>query len=344
MKIESDILTESEYDAWDAFVAASSCGSIYATTSYLRVLADVVGARFRVMAVRAKGRYLGGIALFETNSRWGTILSPRLLLQYNGFVLADHESKYPSHRTSSDLRAMDQIAGFIEQAGYARTLIKCRWPNEDARIFLARDWRAEPSYTYLVPLGDLEAQWGKVDKNLRRLIKRCESNGMLLTEDDDFDSFFRMHEGTHDRKGSPIYLERARFEKYFKSLKEAGVARLYSARLEDGTPVASQLVLAGRHPVCDTVSASADSQYLNTGANAFLRWKVFEHLAQDGYTHNDLTDAGLNSVTRFKSQFGGDLRMCLVLKYPSTWRYRLGTRLEGVARSGLNVLGLRRTG
>ena len=341
MRIESDILAESEYDAWDAFVAESPYGSIYATTDYLGVLAEVVGARFRVMAIRADGRDLGGIALFETQSRWGTILAPRLLLQYNGFVLADHKSKYPSHRTSAQIRATDQIAEFIEQSGYARTLIKCRWPCMDARAFINRGWRAKPSYTYLVPLSDLENQWGKVDRNLRRLIKRCDADGLLLTEDDEFDDFLRMHFETHERKGSPVYLSQSQFTAYFKALRRAGIARLYTARLGDGTPAAAQLTLAGRHPISDTVSAAADSRYQNTGANAFLRWSVFERLSQDGYTHNDLTDAGLNSVTRFKSQFGGDLRMCLELTYPSTWRYRVGTKLARIVRRGLGIFGSR---
>ena len=40
----------------------------------------------------------------------------------------------------------------------------------------------------------------------------------------------------------------------------------------------------------------------------------------------------------FKSQFGGDLRLCLTLAYPSTHRYRWGMRLENVARKALRLL------
>ena len=289
--------------------------------------------RFRVMALIVNGKYAGGIAPFERPTRWGSVLEPRLLLQYNSLVPGDSESKYPSHRASNTIKITDKIAEFIEAQEYAKTLLKCRWPFVDVRAFLQRGWQATPSYTYIVPLSDLKRQWNLVDRNLKRLIRRCDNDGLFMTIDDDFESFYRMHRETHHRKGAPIYLPKAKFADYFNELHESGLARLYHARLPDGASIAAQLVLAGDHPVCETVSACADGQHLKTGANAFLRWKVFEHLAADGYTHNDLTDASLNSVTRFKSQFGGDLRLCFVLSYPSSRRYRWGSRMTSPVRA-----------
>ena len=333
MRVESRILDEREYEAWDRFVVACPTASLYATTQYLEVLAKSVDGRFRIMALTRNDRFVGGIALFERPTRWGQVLQPRLLLQYNGFVLGASDSKYPSQQTSMTIGLTNQLAEFLEEQHYASTVIKCRWPFTDARAFLERGWQAIPSYTYIMPLSDLERQWDLVDRNIKRLIRRCDKDGLSVTMDDDFDSFYRMHRETHDRKGAPIYLPEQIFAEYFYDLHRAGIARLYHARLPDGMSIAGQLVLAGDHPVCETVSACADGKYLSTGGNAFLRWKAFESLAADGYTHNDLTDANLNSVTRFKSQFGGDLRLCFVLAYPSTWRYRWGTRLETFSRT-----------
>jgi hypothetical protein len=90
-----------------------------------------------------------------------------------------------------------------------------------------------------------------------------------------------------------------------------------------GQLVASQLVLAGGHAVTHTVSAAADPEYLKQGASAFLRWKAFESLAAAGFTHNDLTDAALNSVTHFKSQLGGDLVMCPMVESPGSLRWKI---------------------
>ena len=47
---------------------------------------------------------------------------------------------------------------------------------------------------------------------------------------------------------------------------------------------------------------------------AFLRWKVFEHLAAEGSVANDLTDATLGPVAHFKAQLGARLEQALVVE------------------------------
>jgi hypothetical protein len=64
------------------------------------------------------------------------------------------------------------------------------------------------------------------------------------------------------------------------------------------------------------------------GASAFLRWRAFESLAQAGYAANDLTDASLNPVTRFKSQLGGELRATLSVSKTFSQLYALETALR----------------
>ena len=58
------------------------------------------------------------------------------------------------------------------------------------------------------------------------------------------------------------------------------------------------------------------NEALNQGINSFLRWESFCHLNRMGYASNDLTDAALNSVTRFKSQLGGELKVHFFIQRP----------------------------
>ena len=78
------------------------------------------------------------------------------------------------------------------------------------------DGKLGPSYTYVVPLTDPDTHWCSVDPNLRRLIARCERDGVTYREDDDFDALFRLHDATRQRKGAPQYLPRERFARYFQ--------------------------------------------------------------------------------------------------------------------------------
>lgn len=316
-------LSESEYSSWNNLVANSPQGSIYSTPEYLDVLSGEAGAGFKILVAERGGEIVGGIGLLERSNFWGRYVSGRLLLYYNGFVLKVHQSKYPSERTAKQLETLVALEDGIAKAGYDRVQIKGRGGFDDVRVFLERGWRVTPSYTYVVPLSDLTDSWSRVEQNLRRLVTRCSREGMYLTQDDDFDSFYRLHLQTHMRKGAAIYLPEAAFRRYFQRLRSQDLCRLFQARTPDGRSVAIQLVLLGKHPVCHTVSAATDAEFLRSGATPFLRWKVFEELARMGYKGNDLTDAALNPVTHFKSQLGGDLQMNLVLDHPDRGRFRL---------------------
>jgi hypothetical protein len=332
-------LAEAEHEAWNDLVAKSPEGSIYAAPEYLAALCEATGGSFRILGAFRGDELVGGVPLYEERTRWGTVVSTRLLLYYCGPVLRDHETKYPSQRTARQLEVHEALAHALGATPYARVRFRARSPVTDVRGFQAAGWRAWPTYTYVVPIADLGAQRERVEQNLRRLIDRCGRQGILFTDDDDFESFFAVHLQLHERKGGPLYLPRPQFERYFRRLKAAGLCRLFHARLPEGLSIASQLTLLGRHPVVHTVTAGAHADYLNLGASAFLRWKAFEALAALGYKGNDLTDAALNPVTHFKTQLGGDLETCFVLERREATRLAVGERVEAAVHRARRLAG-----
>lgn len=313
-------------------MSESPDGSVYSLPRYLQALCQATGGRFSVLAVRLGEEIAGGVALYEQDGRLGTYVAPRLLLYYNGVVLRRYATKYPSEQTSRHLKALAALTSALQARGYARLSLHCRSSFTDARPFTAAGWTASPQYSYVVDVRRLETAWARVEQNLRRLVTRCEREGMTVADDDDFDAFYRLHTATLDRKAAPSYLPEPAFRKYFQTLRAEGLCRLYHARLPDGRAVASQLVLLGPHKVSHSVVAAADTEFLRSGASAFLRWRVLAAVSGLGYEANDLTDAGLNPVTHFKSQLGGDLHQNLVLEAPQSLAYRLGTGLRRTAR------------
>jgi hypothetical protein len=339
------VLKEAEYPAWRQMVARSAQGSAYSTPEYLDALCEAAGGRFRVLAVEKGDELLGGISLYERTSRLGTYVSPRLLLYYNGIVLRSYETRYPSQRTSRQNEILEALARGLANLGYGRIVMRCRSSLSDVRVLLSKGWTAGPEYTYVIPLADMDGLWARMEQNLRRLVERSVREGLTVTVDDDFDSFFHLHSHIHERKGASLYLPRAAFERFFLRLKSEGIARLYHARLPQGRSISTQLVLLGPHSITDTVCAASDAEYLNLGATAFLRWNVFKSLSAQGFSANDLTAAALNPVTHFKAQLGGDLHLCLLLESPESTRFRwarrarhLKDRLQEKAKTSLRRL------
>lgn len=324
-----------EYGEWQHFVAHSPAGSIYAQADYLDALCSVTGARFRIIGVRRDGVLIGGVALYETSSSFGRRhAGPRLLLYYHGPVLAPYEGSYPSQRTARDLELQEALLSHLQSLRFDSLVLKSRSSMSDVRPYLLRHWQATPSYTYVVPLDDLAAQWQRVENNLRRLVRRSETHGLSFCEDEDFDSFFRLHALTMSRRGLQTYLPERAFRRFIERLRALGLARLQHVRLHNGTVIASQLVLLGGHPVSHTACAGMDPQHSRLGASALLRWRGFEALAALGYRANDLTDAALNPVTHFKSQLGGQLEMSLVLIAPPSTRQQVCRAVQRTLQIG----------
>ena len=321
-EVTTRFLTPDEYPIWTGLVAASPGGSVYALPDYLDALCAATAARFRVLVAERDGRITGGLALYECSGATGTYFAPRLLLYYNGIVLVSHPAQLPSQRTEWDLHTLAALKGSLERLPHARIRFKSRATLTDLRVFQAKGWSIGPTWSYEVDITDPKLAWDRIDKNQRRLIRRCTEQGLIATAEWDFESLYQLHLATHERKGAPVYLPRDAFRRFIDTLRERNLCRLYQARLPDGRVIAAQLVLTGPHPVTHTVCVGGDSEAMRVGASPFLRWKVFEDLHAAGYRANDLTDAELNPVTRFKSQLGGELKLCLQVARRDRFAFR----------------------
>ena len=337
-RLEVSDLEADERAEWESFVRESVFGSAYSLPDYLDVLADQVGGTARTIVARRGATIAGGIAFLERSAMLGSYVAPRLLLYYNGFVLRDYDTRYPSQRVVRQMEVAEALAENLVARGYGRLEIRSRSPFSDVRPLTSTGWHAEPSYSYVVPLGDLEHLWSTIDQNLRRLVDRARGLGLELVVDEDFGAFYDLHASTGERKGAPVYLPREAFSLYYERLAALGLCALFHARTPDGTVAASQLVLLG-HPVTHTVSAAADAAWQKSGANAFLRWSVFEYLAGKGFVANDLTDATPGPVARFKSQLGGDLALSFVATRPNSLAYSAQGIVMAGARRARSVFG-----
>ncbi len=315
-------LRSEEYEEWNRLVAESPSGSVYATPEYLAALCRSTGGGFEIRAVLQDDQIVGGVGLYHEPAEGRTVVSPRLLLYYNGPVLQRFPSRSPGEVLKREVATLAALEEDLREGGFGRVSLKSRSPVADVRPFLEQGWSAAPVYTLVVPLQDRDALWKRLDRNARRLVRRAEREGLTFSEDDDFESFFRMHRQIHKRKGAPLYLTERPFRAYFEALRASSMVRLYHARLPDGRSVSAQMVLADGHPVTHTVSAASDDDHSRTGASPFLRWKVCEELGREGYAFNDLTGAAPGPVTRFKTQLGGDLEVSMEVVWTSA-RFRV---------------------
>lgn len=323
-------LDPSEYERWDQFVDTSRLGSIYSLSFFLQAFCRAFGTGFRILGVFKNNEIVGGIGLHTKPGKYGDMVHIRPMLYYNGLVIDDFESKYPSITTSRQNEVVRAILDELEGGQYAFAEIASTYPFNDFRPFLARGWRVWPRYTYIVSIADLDRQWEHVEQNARRLISRCEREGMMLERSDDVDAFYTMNLNTYRRKGVDPYVSREKFAQLYGALAEKQACQIYFAVTREGKRAAGQMALFTRHPATHSWLAGSQPEFLQSGASAFLRWKVFEDLSTRGYQYNDLTDAMNEKVARFKGQFGGRLEPSFVIYKEISSRLRLENRIRSL--------------
>jgi len=144
--VTAETVERARYAEWSALVAQSPDGCIYAQPEYLDALTRATGARYRIIGIRRAGVLVGGVALYETESRLlGRRAGPRLLLYYHGPVRAPYPGGYPSERTARDVEALTALAEHLRGLGHDQITLKSRSTLQDVRPFLSLGWTAYPS-------------------------------------------------------------------------------------------------------------------------------------------------------------------------------------------------------
>jgi Acetyltransferase (GNAT) domain len=335
------ILLEDEYDLWFELTKEVTTTSLCSNPEYLSIVAQTTGRSYRILGIFQGDQLVGGTTLYET---WLTFpkvavaLSTYPLLPYQGLVLREYITRYPSERVSRHLAILEVLIEQLEKLPYVNLALKIQYPLFDMRAFTNAGWTVEPEYTYIVSLTNLQNTWHRIEQNQRRLINRASKQGLVFTEDDDFDSLYRLHYDTYQRIGNTLYYSEQQYRKHFELLKEKNFCKLYQVRLDSGKSIAALLVLTGPYQATVTICAGTDLAYLNIGSSPFLRWKSFEALSQLGYATNDLLGASLNGATRFKSQLGGELTMNWIVARPQHPGYKIYNKLKKFANKGFNLV------
>ena len=333
-KVAVTEMTPGDDAAWDQFVAAAYGGTAFHTAAYHRSLAEVTGGRAVFIGAVKGSEIVGGVPLLIYRSAAGEFVNNRLLLHYNGLVLArrlslDRAASIPQARDSSErIEVVSKLEAAIAAYNFGSVTLHQAGIDYDLRPFHLAGWRSAPTYTYIMPLfpesgADISRLLSAADKNIRRLVRKAGDNGLTVTEDLETSELYRLHRSTAERKGAPLYLPQDQFDTLIRRLHAASICRVFQARLADGTIIAAEVVMVGPGRDSHAVCAAADPQHQALGINPFLRFGVFERLQASGIVSNDLTNASLDTVGKFKAELGAELRMNCVLTSRLSAKYRL---------------------
>ena len=185
--------------------------------------------------------------------------------------------------------------------------------------------------TRLVDLGQAEAElWSDLRSKWRQYVSKARREGVTVEDVGaaGLDDFYRIYVETAEREGG-IARSRSAYDDVFRACDRGGRARLITARLADGTPAATLMVLqCGTRviePYGGMTEAGADAR-----ANNLLKWEAIRSSRERGFAVYDMWGLSHAGIEQFKAGFGG--REVTYVGGRALVVDRLGSATLGIAR------------
>lgn len=281
--------SEAGWENWDEFIASAATGTVYHTSGWLRSIAKGLSHDVRVHILTQGNQIIAGAAV-RVGEKFGLKIARKpWATAYNG-VIYDSES---GAQLSANL-----VQVLLRHYHHVRLV---QSPRSKQPLSDLRDWTTERKLTPFIDISDLSKLWDSFDRRVRQRVRKAVSNGVLVTEIDDVDTFYELYVVTYARQGLPMPLKREKVNRTLCLALESGAVKLFLASTEGGHPAAALVVgtdskrayfmLAASHPV-----------HRKTDAMTLLWWRVMQKYSA---THHeiDLVGLGTPGIEKFKRAF-----------------------------------------
>lgn len=299
-RYEVRCLPESEYAQWDAFVEDSPQGTIFCTTTWLKIFLTP----FKLFGCYRDDELIGGLPVLE---RRGICLSggPRApLIPFQGVIVCD----VPGMKYANVIAFQNEVTGrlieTLEQT-YRDIEIANHFSFIDIRPFIWAGYSQLVRYTYIVDLSNLDKLWGEMEKDTRYEINKARKNEIVVKKQLDVMVFDRLYTLTFERKGLKRRLSTEFICRLYNALKNKDCVEIYLGEGKDGIPSAAVFVMWDTKRAYYILGASNPDK-IGDGASSLTLWTAFEDLSSR-FKEIDLVGANDYNIALFKRGFGGRL-------------------------------------
>lgn len=304
-----ELVTLDDDAAWDAGVAASAQGTVFASAAYLRAL-DLPTRRYAVRAGQRVVALLPAVLAAGPDSLAAPPYTP-----YQGPMFVHEPGLKPRQRVLDEFRIGEFLVAELAQR-HRRIAMPLHWSFQDVRPFLWHNYHeagaprfaVTPRYTALLDLRtlDLEAYPAEVRACRRQELRKAAAHEVGSSTD--LDGFMALYEQTFARQeielgGDTLSLVR----RIARGALDGGYGRLSACRTAQGLASMYLFLFDARRAYY--LFAANDPAQRNSGAATRL---MFDAIADArGRGLQELDFVGVNSPNRgdFKLSFSPELAL-----------------------------------
>ena len=329
----SEVLSENQYQEWDAFVRLAKGGTLFHTSWYLRTSEKEV----RINVTRDKsGQIEAGLPIVPIRFLGTSSTRMPPLTHYNGPLFRESEAqKYPERLSEEKERLLRILADSPRMGLYDYMLppehtdvIPYLWNGFDAMVY----------YTYQIPPAP-EDQWRKNmshnhSKNLRLARNALKEIGGTIEVSENIQEYYPLMQESAKFNGFPPDRDYARFERWWQAVRRHDAATLYVLRDGQGRMLVGNIAVHDWSCLYAIIAGVRGGRL--PGREGYLHRLVFEYMILDAHRRGLTFDFEGSILAGIEPYFRGWGGQCVpkyrVLKIPSPlasliWHgYRYWTR------------------
>ncbi len=287
--------------AWDAFVEAAPTGAYPQVTAWAEVKAQNGWTAQRVVVDAGSGPL--GVQLL-TYRRWPVPLGIGYAPRGPVGAVEDPEAVVA---LTDQLRAMGRRLRLVEVS--LDPEVAADHPLVDT--LRSAGWRPaeslQPDRSRIVDLTLPEEElWSAVRPKWRQYVSKARRAGVTVEDvgEDGLDAFYEVYVETARRAGFVVRAKRA-YADVYRAFAARDRARLLVARLEDGSPAATLILLECGATVVEPYGGMTATG-AETRANYLLKWEAICTSRERGYRRYDMWGIAHAGIDHFKTGFGGE--------------------------------------
>jgi len=279
-------------EQWDDLVRASHAGTLFHTTSWQ----DCSPHTFVRLGVYRRGRLLAGAVVQVDDAGRGRLGS---LAPYVGPVSAaggggGHES------------AVKLLAASLKERVPGVMFCTSPWFDK-LQPFILSGFSAQLFYTTVVRIESPEAAWSKFGPNLRRNIRRAESDGLTVEITTAPSTLLALVRKSFSRQGREVWFEIDEAYRCMEGLGRKGLAACFVTYDSGARPVAAAGVVwdwrRGYY-----ILGGYDETMSHRGASSLALWHAITYTREKLRLYEfDLEGSHIPAIELFMRQFGGSV-------------------------------------
>ncbi|MBN1446434.1 MAG: GNAT family N-acetyltransferase [Bacteroidetes bacterium] len=298
---------------WDRLHTAAPHASVFSSTSWLTVLAEVFERRATADVALRGDMPIAGIPLLTERRGPLRVSTPLPVTLYAGWVSV---SSLPDEALSVLLAHIERRCHYVA-LGLA----------DDAALIphlQGRGWVLRRMHSRIISIEHRDDIWNGYSQSLRRKIRRAEDNGLHLDDDPPTTLLTECYERSYRRHGVAPPITAIRMQRWIDDLRRQDSIALHAARRTDGRCAAIRAVIRDGDTLYDWL-AGADPE-IAPSASHWLVHTLLERYSAAGCRTFDFMGANTPGVSDFKRGFGGSLHPYIEAEW---YRPRL---LKGLTR------------